>query len=104
MEGYLFPDVESGDRVQVNLEEGELLMENGKEVKYIRLKIRKSKNNSVRFRFYFGCCLIKKIGTSTIFEDFIRCSTLNVSCARCVGEGVGMVNNIPIRYTLNFYI
>lgn len=55
MEGYLFPDVESGDRVQVNLEEGELLMENGKEVKYIRLKIRKSKNNSVRF--YFGCCL-----------------------------------------------
>lgn len=57
MEGYLFPDVESGDRVQVNLEEGELLMENGKEVKYIRLKIRKSKNNSVRFRFYFGCCL-----------------------------------------------
>ena len=60
MEGYLFPDVESGDRVQVNLEEGELLMENGKEVKYIRLKIRKSKNNSVRFRFYYGCCLRKK--------------------------------------------
>lgn len=80
MEGYLFPDVESGDRVQVNLEEGELLMENGKEVKYIRLKIRKSKNNSVRFRFLFWLLFEKKnIGTSTICEEFIRSSTLNVS-------------------------
>lgn len=46
MEGYLFPDLESGDRVLVNLEDGETLTENGNEVKYIRLKIRKSRNIS----------------------------------------------------------
>lgn len=51
MEGYLFPDLESGDRVLVNLEEGETLTENGNEVKYIRLKIRKSRNISVRLEF-----------------------------------------------------
>lgn len=51
MEGYLFPDLESGDRVLVNLEEGETLTENGNEVKYIRLKIRKSSNISVRLEF-----------------------------------------------------
>lgn len=46
MEGYLFPDLESGDRILVNLEDGETLTENGNEVKYIRLKIRKSRNTS----------------------------------------------------------
>ncbi|XP_062612715.1 uncharacterized protein LOC134274444 [Saccostrea cucullata] len=46
MEGYLFPDLHSGDKVQVNLAEGESLTENARDVKYIRLKILKSKNNS----------------------------------------------------------
>ncbi|XP_061198311.1 uncharacterized protein LOC133206379 [Saccostrea echinata] len=46
MEGYLFPDLHSGDKVQVNLAEGDSLTENAKDVKYIRLKIQKSKNNT----------------------------------------------------------
>ncbi|XP_061198291.1 uncharacterized protein LOC133206355 isoform X2 [Saccostrea echinata] len=46
MEGYLFPDLHSGDRVQVNLPEGDSITENAKDVKYIRLKIQKCKNST----------------------------------------------------------
>lgn len=47
MEGYLFTDLQFGDRVNVNLGEGETPTENGRDVKYIRLTIRKSKSNVV---------------------------------------------------------
>lgn len=35
MEGYLCFDFELGDRILVNLEDGEIFIENGNEVKYI---------------------------------------------------------------------
>jgi hypothetical protein len=47
MEGYLFTDLQLGDRINVNLGEGKTPTENGRDVKYIRLMIRKSKSNVV---------------------------------------------------------
>lgn len=49
MEGYFFFNFELGDRILVNLEDGEIFIENGNEVKYIWFKIRKFRNILVCF-------------------------------------------------------